>query len=462
MERCSRIHRFTLILCIFLCAAVCERGLAQKPPAKGTPPATPRAERILDQRDETPLAAPATPQKTETEKYTLSQDRYEKAIAYSRAGYTLYFVMSFFDILVMILVLKLGVAAKFRDFAEDLTDSRFLQGLVYIPVLVLTLDVLHLPLRLYGHSLSLRYEQSVQRWGSWMWDWTKAQLLGTAFAVILVLILYAVMRRSPRRWWLYFWFVSLPVIFVIVFISPWFIDPLFNKFEPLEAKHPELVTEIEKVVQRAGLEIPRERMFLMQASEKTNRINAYVTGFGASKRVVVWDTAIQKTTVPETLFLFGHEAGHYKLGHIRNGFLFFAALLLVAFYAGFRGMHWALDRWAKDWKIYGPEYWASFALFLLLLHVVIFAASPAINGFSRMQEHAADVYGLEVIHGVVPDSQEVAAHAFQVMGEVDLDDPNPPTFIAFWLYSHPPLAERLVFAHTYDPWSRGEPPRYVK
>jgi Zn-dependent protease with chaperone function len=462
MERCARVHRFTLILCIFLYAAARAQGLAQMAPAKGTPPATPRAERGLDQRDETPLAAPATPQKAETEKYTLSQDRYEKAIAYSRVGYTLYFAMTFFDILVMILVLKLGVAAKFRDFAEDLTDSRFLQGLVYVPMLVLTLDVLDLPLRLYGHSLSLRYEQSVQRWGPWMWDWTKGRLLGTAFAAILAVILYAVMRRSPRRWWLYFWFVSLPIIFVIVFISPWFIDPLFNKFEPLEVKHPELVAEMEKVVQRARLEIPRERMFLMQASEKTNRVNAYVTGFGASKRVVVWDTTIQKTTVPETLFLFGHEAGHYKLGHIRNGFLSFAALLFVAFYAGFRGMHWALDRWAKDWKIYGPEDWASLALFLLLLRVVTFAASPAVNGFSRMQEHAADVYGLEVIHGIVPDSQEVAAHAFQVMGEVDLEDPNPPAFITFWLYSHPPLADRLVFAHTYDPWSRGEPPRYVK
>src|SRR5258708_39728599 len=143
------------------------------PPAKGTPPPTPRAERVLDRRDETPLAAPATPQKTETEKYTLSQDRYEKAIAYSRAGYTLYFVMSFFDILVMILVLKLGVAAKFRDFAEDLTSSRFRQGLVYIPALVLTLHVVDLPLRVYGHSLSLRYEQSVRRSSSWLMEWSK-------------------------------------------------------------------------------------------------------------------------------------------------------------------------------------------------------------------------------------------------------------------------------------------------
>ena len=66
------------------------------------------------------------------------------------------------------------------------------------------------------------------------------------------------------------------------------------------------------------------------------------------------------------------------------------------------------------------------------------------NGFSRMQEHAADVYGLEIIHGLVPNSEEVAAHGFQVLGELDLSDPNPPPFITFWLYSHPPLAERLV------------------
>jgi len=101
-------------------------------------------------------------------------------------------------------------------------------------------------------------------------------------------------------------------------------------------------------------------------------------------------------------------------------------------------------------------------VFLLLLQVVIFAASPVINGFSRMQEHNADVYGLEVIRGTVPDSQEVVAHAFQAMGEIDLSDPNPPAFIIFWLYSHPPVAERLVFAHSYDPWSKGQPPKYVK
>jgi STE24 endopeptidase len=408
-----------------------------------------------------PKERPATAS-PKTEQYMLSQDRYEKAVAYSRAEYLLYFLSYAWSVLVLVLFLRLGVAVKFRDLAESVSGNRFVQGLVFVPLLVVTLDLCDLPLRLYAHSLSRHYEQSVEGWGSWFWDRSKEELLGIGFALVLVLILFVVMRWSPRRWWFHFWLASLPILLFIFFISPWFIDQLFNHFEPLEVKYPELATAMEKVVERTGLGIPRERMFLMEASKKTNNINAYVTGFGASKRVVVWDTTIQKLTIDETLFIFGHEAGHYVLGHIRNGFLFFAALLLVALYLAYRGLHGALHRWGKDWGVYGPEDWASLAVLLLLLQVMAFFAMPIASGFSRMQEHAADVFGLEVIHGIVPNSEEVAAHAFQVLGEIDLADPNPPPLITFWLYSHPPLADRLVFAHSYDPWSKGQAPKYVK
>jgi len=112
-----------------------------------------------------------------------------------------------------------------------------------------------------------------------------------------------------------------------------------------------------------------------------------------------------------------------------RGFLVGAAGLLAALCFLFRGLHWALDRWAKDWKIYGQEDWASLAVLLLLLKCCSSLHPPPSTGSGRMQEHAADVYGLEVIHGLVPNSEEVAAHAFQVLGELDLADPNPPAFI---------------------------------
>jgi len=405
---------------------------------------------------------PVTHAKTETEQYTLSHQRYEKAVAYSRAGYTLYFLSIFLGLSIVWLFLRLGVAAKIRDFAERLTENRFLQGLVFIPILIFAANFFELPVHLYWHSLSLRYQQSVQGWNSWFLDWFKEQALVVGVALILGLLLFYLIRRSPRRWWLLFWLCALPILFFVFFISPWFVDPLFNKFEPLDKTNPDLVTAIEKVTQRAGLSIPRDKMFLMRASAKTNQINAYVTGVGASKRVVVWDNTINKTTQNETLFIFGHEAGHYVLGHVRNWFLYFAFTLLVSSYVGYRALHALLGKWGSSWKIYGPQDWAGLAVLLLIFEAFAFVGTPVESAFSRAQEHSADVFGLEVIHGIVPNSGEVAAHAFQILGQEDLSDPNPPPLITFWLYSHPPLADRLVFAHTYDPWGKGDSPRYVK
>jgi len=433
-------------------------------PAPSARPETPAAQ-ASPQRAGFGQSSPSeskTPEQTRTEQYTLSHERRAKAVAYSRAGYTLYFVSYFLGGLFLFLILRLGWAAKFRDMAENASDKKWIQGLVFVPLLFLTIDVLDLPVRLYWHALSLHYEQSVQGWGSWFWDWTKGEFLSTAFGIVLILILFAVMRRSPRRWWLYFWFPAVLILLGLIVITPLVIDPLFNKFEPLSKEHPDLVASIEKLTKHAGVSISADRMFLMVASRKTNAINAYVTGLGVSKRVVIWDTTIQKTSNDESLFVVGHELGHYVLGHVLQGFLLGAAGLLLALYFLFRGLHWALDRWARDWKLYGQEDWASLAVLILLLQALLFVSSPVISGYSRMQEHAADVYGVEVIHGLVPDSEEVAAHAFQVLGELDLSDPNPPAFITFWLYSHPPLAERLVFAHSYDPWSKGEAPKYVK
>src|SRR5580704_1782121 len=459
MERCVSFHRFGVLVCLSLSLSTAMSGSTR---AAAMVSAQPFAAQTLPVPSETQSAPRVPPQQPKSGEYVLSHERYEKAVTYSRAAYTMYFVSVGLNVLALVILLQLGVAARFRDWAESVSDKRWIQALVFVPLLLLAVDLIALPLRLYGHVLSLRYEMSVQNWGSWLLDWAKEQLLMWGFALIFVLILSAIMRRSPRRWWLHLWFAALPVVILIVFISPWFIDPLFNKFEPLQAEHPDLVASIEKLTRHAGVPIPADRMFLMRASEKTNEVDAYVTGLGASKRVVVWDTTIQKATANETLFIVGHELGHYVLGHIWKGFLFAAALMLIGFYALFRALHWTLGRWGGDWRIYGPEDWASFAVLLLLLEIGMFLVAPVANGFSRMQEHAADVYGLEVTHGIIPDSSEVAAQSFQVLGEVDLADPNPSEFITFWLYSHPPLADRLVFAHSYDPWSKGESPKYVK
>ena len=401
-------------------------------------------------------------QQRPTGEYRLSRDRYEKAVALSRAEYRLYFVSVAWGLAALLLVLQLKVVARLRDFAEGRTGSQWLQAVIFVPALLGLLAVLHLPLRAYGHTLAVRYELSVQGWGSWIWDWTKGELLGIGLAIVVARLLLAVICWKPRTWWLYFWLAAIPLALFLFFISPWFVDPLFNKFVPLQQKHPELVESIEKLTQRAGVPIPAERMFLMEASAKTNALNAYVTGIGASKRVVIWDTTIAKTKSDELLVVVGHELGHYVLGHLAIGFTAYLTGLLLGLYVTFHVLQWMLRRWGSAWGVRGQEDWAALAVLLLIMNVLTFVSMPIGNGFSRMQEHAADVYGLEVVHGLVANSQEAGARAEQVLGEADLADPKPSRFIVFWLYSHPPQAERQEFAYTYDPWSKRESPKYVK
>lgn len=383
-------------------------------------------------------------------------------MAYARAGNWLYFVSIAWSVVVVLLVLFGRIPAKFRDWAEGVSGRSFVQAMVFVPLISLTLDILDLPTSLYGHWLSLRYEQSVQGWGSWFWDWSKSEMIGLVIGIPVIWLLYFSIRRSPRRWWLYFWLASVPFIILLLWLAPVVIAPLFNKFEPLEKNQPALVAEIEKVVARGGLEIPRERMFEMLASEKTNAVNAYVTGFGDTLRVVVWDTTLAKMTPEQTLFVFGHEMGHYVLNHIYRGIAVAVVTVLLFLFLAFRLIHWVLARWGGRWAIRGVEDWASFPALLLILSLAGFLATPVLVGLSRMQEHEADIYGLEVIHGLVPESNRVAAEAFQVLGEINLADPDPGTFIKLWRYGHPPLKERVEFAYGYDPWGKGEEPQFVK
>jgi Zn-dependent protease with chaperone function len=248
----------------------------------------------------------------------------------------------------------------------------------------------------------------------------------------------------------------------LVFIAPIVIDPLFNKFEPLDKSNPELVSAIERVTQRGGLQIPRDRMFLMKASEKVTTLNAYVTGFGPSKRVVVWDTTIQKATTPETLFVFGHEMGHYVLRHVLIGIIATAIGLLIGLYFSYRIANSVFARLRDAWHMQQLYDWAAVPMLLLIFSVLSFVSDPIGNAVSRTLEHNADVYGLEVTHGINPEPQENAAHAFQLLGELSLSYPYPSRLVVFWYYDHPPISDRVRFAHNYDPWSNGEQPKYVK
>ena len=410
-----------------------------------------------------PAQAPAAASSSagQVQGYTLTPGQEAQAIAYARARHELYFLDVAYGLLLLVLLLQLRIAPAYRDWATKWTDSSFGQIVVFAPLLMLTLDVLSLPTAIWEHRMALQYQQSIQGWGSWLADWAKGEGVEMAIGILLVWILFAVIRWSPRRWWFWFWTAAVPLIILGAVVEPLIVEPLFFKFTPLAGSEPQLAASIEQMTIRAGAPIPQSRIFEMNASAKLKELNAYVTGLGASKRVVVWDTTIRRMSPNEVLFVTGHEMGHYVLNHVRDGILFACAVLLFFLYLAYRVLQWTLARWGETWAIRGPDDLASLPVLVLLLTVFGFAFTPISNAYSRHLEHQADQYGLEVIHGLIPDAPVVAARAFQTLGEVDLEEPNPSTAVKFWFYNHPPLDERMRFAQTYDPWSQGRAPEFV-
>jgi STE24 endopeptidase len=394
--------------------------------------------------------------------YTLPPDKLKLAKELFRDRTALHLLGEGWGILQLILLLALDVPSRLRDVAERVTKSRWGQCFVFVFLFLLLTALLNAPLRLYGHDVSLAYGLSVQRWGSWFADLGKSFLLEWLVAGILVMVLFWVIQWSPKRWWFWFWIPTMVAVLFGVFLSPILVDPLFNKFEPLQQRNPALVAQLERVVARSGVTLPPDRMFFMRASSKVTSMNAYVTGFGPSKRLVLWDTTIAAATPDELAGVFGHELGHYALHHIVQGVLFSAVLLVLGFFAGQRITWWLLARYGSQWKIRSQNDWACLAVLMLVLNVLNFFAEPIENSFSRSIEHAADVYGQEAIHGIVADPQVTTQQGFQKLGENSLDDPTPHPLVDFWFDGHPSTASRAAFALAYDPWTAGQHPKYFQ
>ena len=389
------------------------------------------------------------------EAYTLPPGKLEQAIVLNRIRVALDIGGSLWGLVVLWWLLASGRAARLDARTRQLTSSSWVQGLAFFAVLIVILTLAALPLDVAAHAASRQYGISVQGWVSWLGDQGKGLGVALLIGAPLGLFFNWLVRVSPRRYWFWIWLISLPLILASVFLAPLVLDPLFNKFEPLEQANPTLAARLEAVVARTGVQIPASRMFLMKASEKTNGINAYVTGIGSSKRFVMWDTTTDRMPDDEIMFIFGHESGHYVLNHIPK---MLAMMMGGLFFVIWVCAHFAeclVRRFGERWHVNGVATRAGFVALFLAFSMVGIVLTPVGNGISRHYEHEADVYGQEAIHGLVPDPQKTAVSSFNHLGEAWLDDPNPNSFVESWSYSHPSVQHRAQFAERYDPWAIG-------
>lgn len=403
-------------------------------------------------------------QQTQELAYHLSPEKLQAAKQLASTRLLLTVAGTLWSLLVLWQILARGWAARLSLWCSAQIKRKWLQGLVYFALVLLLLTVLDWPLAAMGHGVSLHYGISVQGWSGWLWDEVKTLLLSVAVAAPAMLLLHWIVRKSPRRYWLWGWLVTLPMLLLGTFVVPLLV-PLFYAQEPLAAHHAELVRKLETVVDRTGLQIPPERMYLMKASAKSNGVNAFVAGLGTTKRYVMWDTTTDRLPDDEILFIFGHESGHYALHHVAEEVALSALGMLVLFRLYALSASWLVRRRMQAWQLRdeGAEGLATRqGMLVLLLLASLFGVlfEPAENTMSRYFEHEADVYGQEAIHGLVADPQKTTVSAFNHLGESWLEDPTPAPVVEFWLDNHPSVQHRADFAAHYDPWSAGGQGRF--
>jgi STE24 endopeptidase len=377
----------------------------------------------------------------------------EKALRYHRSGNVIWAGEQILGLALPAALLWTGTSARLRTIAAGVGRGHFYPTLVvYLALLSALLFVIELPLSYYvGYARERAYGLSEQRLGKWAADEGKGLVVGVVLGAAVLWVPYLLLSQSPMRWWLWTGALALPFFALALLVTPIFIAPLFNKFGPMRDKA--LEGEVLSVAAQAGVE--GARVFEVEKSVDTKKVNAYVTGVGNTKRIVLWDTLLARLTPRQTRFVVGHELGHYVLGHVWLNILLSSGLTVLGLYGVHRTADLLLTRFAGQFGFERISDLASMPLLMLLLSLFGAVMTPALLALSRHHEHEADKFGLELTR-----DNYAGATAFVALQEQNLAVPRPGRLYKLFRASHPPIGERVDFINSYRPWERGELDRY--
>ena len=375
------------------------------------------------------------------------------AVRYHRTGNLLWAAGTGLDLLVPAAILFTGFSGRVRRLAARLTRGRWLPTVgLYGAAYVLIQSIVFLPLAWYsGFVRQHAYGLSTESATEWLGDWAKAVAISILVAALLLWIPYRLLRASPRRWWLWTGLLTAPFTAIALIVLPLWIAPLFDDFGRLRDRG--LEQRIHQLAARAG--IPDSRIFEVRKSAETRRVNAYVTGFGEIKRIVLWDTLVDAMQPQEVAVVVGHEIGHFVLRHTLIGIVAATLLATLSFYVVHRLAGWLIARHHRRFGFDRLDDVASLPLLVLVATTVMLVTSPLALAVSRWQEREADRFALEITRDNV-----AAARTFARLQQDNLAVPRTGFLYHVWRASHPDLADRIEFANSYRPWARGEPLRY--
>ena len=366
------------------------------------------------------------------------------ALRYYRSGNAIWAVEQVLGIALPALLLFTGWSARIRTFSAGVARGHFYPTLVvYMTLLALALFVVQLPLTVYvGYVREHAYGLSAQRFSKFAGDQLKGLVIGLLVGALILWVPYLLLARSPTRWWLWTGALALPFFILVLLVTPVYIAPLFNKFGSMKDKS--LESQVLAVAAQAGVEGPR--VFEVNKSVDTEKVNAYVTGIGKTKRIVLWDTLLARLTPDQTRFVVAHELGHYVLGHVWLNILVSWVLTLLGLYAAHRSAAFLLLRHGGRFEFTRLADPASLPLLMLLLSLFSFLIAPAALALSRYHERQADRFGLELTR-----DNHAAAAAFVALQRQNLAVPRPGLLYKILRASHPPIGERVDFINAYRP-----------
>jgi STE24 endopeptidase len=376
----------------------------------------------------------------------------ELALQYYRSGNILWILQQLWGFAVPLLFLAWGFTGKLGRFSEEWGRNWYFTIVVYLVFYILISQVLSFPIEFYGKYLRQHaYGLSTQTFGRWFGNYGKETLVSILGCAAFIWVFYLLLKKSPKRWWFYSSIASVVIMFLMDFVQPVLVDPLFHKYGPLQNK--QLEEKILALATKAGID--HGRVYEVNMSQDTKMLNAYVNGFGDTKRIVLWDTTLEKMNDREILFVMGHEMGHYVLHHMWWGLGFGAASSFIVFYLTYWISGALLSRFHERFGFSELSNIASFPLLILVISALMFVLTPLSNLFSRHLEHEADRFGLEI----TKDNQ-AAGESFLILQQQNLGNPRPGLFYKIWRATHPPIGERIDFFNSYCPWHEDKPLKY--
>ncbi len=355
-----------------------------------------------------------------TTSYTLAKNRQD-------------LIESLFDNLLLVLFLFCGLLALYDRWIANLTGSFITGGVLFFLFLTLVQTILGIPFGLYDtFRIENRFGFNTMTPRMWFADLIKSTAIATLLLALVTAGGFLIVRMSPALWWLWVWIFFAAVSIFMMYLSPYVIEPLFNKFEPVQEEG--LEDEIRALMAKTGLKV--SRVMQMDASRRSRHSNAYFTGIGRVKRIVLYDTLIKQMTHGEVLAVLAHEVGHWKKGHIWKRLVMAEAGALAGCYLAYR-----LIGWGGLPDFMGMEQ-ASFAAQLVILAflcaIAAFPFTPLSNWLSRRQERQADRFAADL-----SGMPSALASALIKLSRENLANLHPHPLYARFYYSHPQVVERV-------------------